>query len=233
MAKTLVILATYNEAANLEGLVREILVLADRPDVLVVDDNSPDGTGEVADRLAAESGRVQVIHRPCKLGLGTAVLAGLRWAMAHGYRYAINLDADRSHDPQVIPQLLAAMERCDVAIGSRYAPGGRIENWSFARRLISRLVNAYARFVLRTGVRDSSGAFRCYDLGALRRVDLDAVRSEGFAFCEEMLVRCRRAGLRFAELPMTFIDRRAGRSKAGLKEKVRSALALLAILFRR
>ncbi len=229
----MVILATYNEAANLEGLVREVLALPEAPDVLVVDDNSPDGTGAVAERLAAESSHVHVIHRTGKLGLGTAVLTGLKWAISRNYRYAVNLDADRSHDPQAIPQLIAAMQRCDVAIGSRYAPGGRIENWSFSRRLISRLVNAYARFILRTGVRDSSGAFRCYDLEALRRVDLDAVRSEGFAFCEEILVRCRKAGLKFAEVPIVFIDRRAGRSKAGLMEKIRSALALVAISLRR
>jgi len=233
LANTVATLATYNEAANLEGVVRELLALPEALDVLVIDDGSPDGTGALADRLAGESGRVHVIHRRGKLGLGTAVVASLRWAMEHGYRFAINLDADGSHDPQSIAGLLAAMDRCDIAVGSRYVRGGRIVNWGTGRRITSRLVNTYARFVLGTGVRDSSGSFRCYDLRALEKVDLNAVRSKGYAFFEEMLVRCRRAGLRLVEVPITFTDRQQGSSKAGLKEKVTSALALLRLTFRR
>ena len=232
MADKIALLATYNEAANIEDVVREILALPQGLDVLVVDDGSPDGTGEIVDRLAHETDRVHVIHRSGKLGLGTAVVNALRWAMERNYRYAVNLDADRSHDPQVIPNLLTAMDRCDIAVGSRYVKGGGVVNWSKGRRLTSRLVNAYARLILGTGVRDSSGSFRCYDLEALRRVDLDAIRSRGYSFFEEMLFRCRRAGLRFAEVPITFVDRRAGSSKAGLREKISSAAALLRMRIR-
>jgi len=229
MSDTVAILATYNEAENIETVITEILSLPQSLDVLVVDDASADGTGEIVDRLAVQTGRVHVIHRKGKLGLGSAIATGLKWATSKSYRYAVNLDADRSHNPASIPDLLAKMNDCDIAVGSRYVQSGRIVNWGVGRRITSRLVNAYARFVLGTGVRDSSGSFRCYDLQALQKIDLDSLRSNNYAFLEEMLFRCRRAGLRFAEVPITFEDRREGSSKAGLKEKVSSAFSLLKI----
>ena len=218
MAKTLVIVATYNEAENLRPLVEQILATEPPMDVLVVDDNSPDGTGRIADELAVQTGRVKVLHRPGKLGLGTAEIAGLRRAIADAYDFAITMDADLSHDPKYLPDLIAGMATHDLMQGSRYVPGGGVVNWPWSRRLTSRLANVWARLVLGLKIADCSGAFKCYSVAKLKDFDLDAVRSTGYSFQEEILYRCHRAGWRIGETPIIFRDRTQGRSKARIRE---------------
>ena len=224
----LAVLCTYNERGNLAPLVRAVLAADDRLDVLVVDDDSPDGTGAVADELAAASPRVSVLHRRGERGLGTATVAGLTAAVDRGYAAAVTMDADGSHRPAHLPALLALLERCDVAIGSRYVPGGGVEGWPRSRRVMSWAINVYSRAVLGLRQRDCSGAFRAYRCELLRRAEPAATRSRGYAFCEEFLHRCAAAGARIEETPITFVDRTVGRSKINARE----ALAALWTLAR-
>jgi dolichol-phosphate mannosyltransferase len=221
--RVLVTLMTYNERDNLAKLVEEIHRQVPAADVLVVDDNSPDGTGKLADELAAADRRVRVLHREGKLGLGTATLAALRYAIEHGYDYVVNMDADFSHPPRYLPGLLAGMDAGrDVMIGSRYVPGGGTENWPLSRRFISRGVNLLVRLLFRVPVRDASGAFRCYRVAMLRGADLDRVRSRGYSFQQEVLFRCHKAGAVLGEHPIVFENRRAGTSKVNAREAARS-----------
>jgi len=220
---TLVALATYNERESLPPLVDEILRHAPDVHVLVVDDNSPDGTGQWCDERAKADARLHCLHRPGKLGLGTATLDAFRYSLAHNYTYVVMMDADFSHHPRYLPALRAAMnpgpgERVDVAIGSRYVPGGGTEGWPLRRRWMSRGVNLYARLLLGLTPRDCSGAFRCYRTETLRQVPLDRVRSRGYSFQEEILWHLKRAGARFEEIPIVFTDRRLGQSKINLGE---------------
>jgi dolichol-phosphate mannosyltransferase len=219
--------ATYNERENITRLVEEILAQAPHADVLVVDDNSPDGTGRVVDELAAKDPRIKPYHRSGKLGLGTAILAAMRYAMDHGYDFVLNMDADFSHPPRNIPALLAGMDRHDVMIGSRYVPGGGTANWPWVREGISRALNGLVRVLLRTGVRDASGAYRCYRVSKLRHVRFDRIVSRGYSFQQEVLYRCRLAGGRFGETPIIFENRRAGKSKVNPKEAARSLATIL------
>lgn len=216
----LVTVCTYNERENLPRLVPAILELAPDVDLLVVDDNSPDGTGRIADEFAAGDSRVNVLHRAGKQGLGTAILAGLQYGIDHGYDFVINMDADFSHDPQYLPGLRACMDDADVGIGSRYVPGGGVVGWSGWRHFMSRGINLYARCMLGLPARDTSGAFRCYRLSKLKELDFAKVRGRGYSFQEEILYRCARIGCRFAETPIVFEDRRAGASKINWKESV-------------
>ena len=218
--RLLVTLCTYNERENLEQLVPEIQRHAPTADILVIDDNSPDGTGRYADELAARDIRIRVLHRGGKQGLGSAMLAGFRYAVSQGYDLVLNMDADFSHDPAYIPALVEAMDRADVAIGSRYVAGGGIENWGPSRRLMSHAINWYSRILLGLRTRDNSASFRCYRVSKLSELDLARVRSNGYAFVEEMLYRCRRVGCRFAEVPITFTDRRYGVTKINWREAV-------------
>jgi dolichol-phosphate mannosyltransferase len=220
--RLLVSLATYNEAGNLAALVEEVHKYVPHAHVLVIDDNSPDGTGRIADELAAKDPRVHVLHRPGKLGLGTATLAAMRYAMDHGYDYLQNMDADFSHPPRYLPGILAGMDRHDVMIGSRYVAGGGTENWPLARKAISRSVNTLVRFLFRMPVKDASGAFRCYRVSKLREARLEETRSRGYSFQQEVLFRCHKAGCRMGEYPIIFENRRAGASKVNTKEAVRS-----------
>jgi dolichol-phosphate mannosyltransferase len=224
--RVLVSLATYNERDNLQPLIHEIQAVLPTADVLVTDDNSPDGTGKLADELAASDPRIHVLHRPGKLGLGTATLGAMRYAIDQQYDLLINLDADFSHHPRYLPALLAGMKRHDVMIGSRYVPGGAVEGWPLARRVISGAVNTFARLLLRIPAHDTSGAFRCFRVSKLRQIDLDHVVSRGYSFQEEILYRCRKAGCRMGETPILFENRRAGASKVNPREAVRS-LAIL------
>lgn len=226
-ARLLVSVATYNERDNIARLIEEIHQFAPQADVLVVDDNSPDGTGRVVDELGARDPRVKALHRPGKLGLGTAIVAAMRYAQAHGYDLLINMDADFSHPPKAIPALLAGMSRKDVMIGSRYVPGGGTENWPWQREAISRALNGLVRFLFRMGVRDASGAYRCYRVAKLREVRLDRLVSRGYSFQQEVLYRCRLAGCRLGETPIVFANRRAGKSKVNPKEAARSILTIL------
>ncbi len=230
--RTLVTVATYNEMENLPRLVDEVFLVAPQAHLLVIDDNSPDGTGRWADERAEEDSRVHVLHRPGKLGLGTAIVAGMQYALEHQYDYVLNMDADFSHRPQYIPDLLAAMDRpegppVDVAVGSRYVAGGGVEGWPWRRRFMSSSINWYARILLGLPVRDCSGAFRCYRASALAKLNFDAIRSRGYSFQEEILWHLKRQGARFAEVPIVFVDRTAGRSKINTRE----ALLALWIIF--
>jgi dolichol-phosphate mannosyltransferase len=224
----LVSVATYNEIDNLPLLVEAIWQAVPTADILVIDDNSPDGTGQWCDQRAAADRRLHCLHRPGKLGLGTATLAAFAYAIQHGYDYLVNLDADFSHPPDRIPALLAAMQQADVAIGSRYCPGGRTEGWPLRRKLMSWAVNTYARWLLGLAPRDTSGAFRCYRVALLAQLDPASVVSRGYSFQEEVLWRLQRLGARFAEVPITFVERQRGQSKINRQE----AWQALRILFR-
>jgi dolichol-phosphate mannosyltransferase len=228
-SRTLIALATYNEIENLPLLVEEILRVLPDADVLVVDDNSPDGTGRWCDERAASEPRLRCLHRPTKQGLGSATLAAMRFAMERDYRVIATLDADWSHDPQFLPPLIAATERADVAVGSRYCRGGAIEGWPWRRRLASRCVNSLSRALLRLPVRDASGAFRAYRVAKLRELELESLRATGYAFLEEILWRLHRAGATFAEVPITFRQRRAGSSKINVREAASKLGTILAL----
>lgn len=223
-AGTLVTLATYNELENLPRLVAEILEVLPGAHVLVIDDNSPDGTGRWCDEAAAREPRLRCLHRAGKQGLGTATIAGMRYALEHGYQFVLNMDADFSHQPQYIPAVLAGMqaspgrEPVDVMIGSRYVPGGGVDGWPLRRKLMSRAVNFYARWMLGLKSRDCSGAFRCYRTATLARLDFGAIESRGYSFQEEVLWHLEQLGARFGETPIVFVDRRYGLSKINGRE---------------
>ena len=227
MSRLLVTLCTYNERENIPELIPAIHQFAPDADVLVIDDASPDGTGRLADELAAADPRVRVLHRSGKLGLGTATLAGFRHAIEHGYDFVINMDADFSHHPRHVPALRETMHRADVGIGSRYVPGGGVVGWGWKRKFMSRAINWYARLLLRLKTRDNSGSYRCYRVAKLRELDLNGIRARGYAFQEEILYRCRRVGCRFEETPITFEDRRHGQSKINWKETVAALWIIL------
>jgi dolichol-phosphate mannosyltransferase len=218
----LVSLATYNEKANLGPLIQDIHQFLPSADVLVIDDNSPDGTGQLADELASRDPRIRVIHRAGKLGLGTAILAGMRFSILHDYDFQINMDADFSHHPRYLPAILDGMKRYDVMIGSRYIKGGGTENWPLARKVMSWGVGTTVRLLMRIPARDTSGAFRCYRVSKLRETDLAHLWSKGYSFQQEVLYRCRKAGSKIGETPIIFENRRAGSSKVNPKEAVRS-----------
>jgi dolichol-phosphate mannosyltransferase len=208
------VLPTYNEAGNVEAFVeaaRSKLPASAR--LLIVDDNSPDGTGEIADRLAETHENVGVLHRPHKEGLGPAYVAGFRRALAGGAGLVLEMDSDFSHDPAYLPRLLEAAARADLVLGSRYVPGGGVSDWGPLRRVISRGGSAYARFVLGVEVRDLTGGFKCFRREVLEAIDLDSVRARGYAFQVEMTYRAIRAGFRVAEVPIVFRERRVGSSK--------------------
>lgn len=225
--RLLVSIATYNEHDNLGPLVKEIHLAAPAADVLVIDDNSPDGTGKLADELAAADPRIHVLHRAGKLGLGTAILAGIKYALDHNYDLLLNMDADFSHHPRYLPAILAGMKRYDVMIGSRYVAGGGSVNWPLARQLISRSVNTTVRLLMRIPAKDTSGAYRCYRVAKLRQTDLKNLLSRGYSFQQEVLYRCRKAGCRIGETPILFENRRAGASKVNPKEAIRSMTVIL------
>jgi len=208
------VLPTYNEAENLEPLVRAALAeLPADARLLVVDDNSPDGTGEVADGLAAEEERIEVLHRPRKEGLGPAYLAGFQRALEGGASSVLEMDSDFSHDPADLPRLLAAVEDADLAIGSRYVEGGSVENWTPLRKAISRGGSAYSRLVLGLSVEDLTGGFKCFRREVLEAIPLASVSSRGYAFQVEMTYRAIKAGFKVVEIPICFHERRAGASK--------------------
>jgi dolichol-phosphate mannosyltransferase len=227
--ETWVVLPTYNEAANLEPLIRSLLpILAGCCSggfrILVVDDNSPDGTGDVADALAREQPVVEVLHRPSKDGLGRAYMAGFQHALARGAARIVEMDSDFSHDPAALPALLGAVDRgADLAVGSRYVRGGGIDNWGFGRRVVSRAGCRYARRVLGVKVHDLTGGYKCFDARALRALEPGTVQSQGYAFQVELTYRALRLGLRVVEVPIRFRERRAGKSKMSLRIALEAA----------
>ncbi len=217
-----IIIPTYNEAENLPPLVAAILQLPADLTVIVVDDNSPDGSGAIADDLAARSPRVLVQHRPGKLGLGSAYRAGFDVALRGGAKRILTMDADFSHHPRYIPHLLALSRTADIAIGSRYVPGGGTLNWGPQRQALSRIANGVARLALGLSANDCTAGFRCYRRTVLEQVDLNAIRSNGYSYLVEMLYRAARLGFRIAETPILFEDRRHGQSKISQHEILRA-----------
>jgi dolichol-phosphate mannosyltransferase len=215
MIRAVLCLPTYNERENLEAMIEALGGVLDttRDRVLVVDDGSPDGTGDIADRLASELTWVSVLHRETKEGLGPAYVAGFRRALADGAELVLEMDCDFSHDPADVPRLIAAAADADLVLGSRYAPGGGTANWGLLRRVVSRGGCVYAQVVLGMRIRDLTGGFKCFRRGALEAIDLDALSAQGYAFQIETTYRVKRAGLRVHEIPITFVERRAGASK--------------------
>jgi len=221
--RAVVVIPTYNERINLSLIVPQILQQDARLDVLVVDDNSPDGTGQLADELAAADPRIHVLHRPGKAGLGKAYLAGFRWALERGYDLIFEMDADFSHDPKFLPDFLRAIEHADLVLGSRYASGVNVINWPIGRLLLSVGANEYARRITGLPLTDSTGWFKCFRRRVLEAIDFDQVRSNGYSFQIEMSFRAWKKGFRLLEIPIVFTDRVEGQSKMN-KRIVREAI---------
>jgi dolichol-phosphate mannosyltransferase len=213
LGRVVVIIPTYNERENLDPIVARVRSSVPEADVLVVDDNSPDGTGELADKLSTADQQMFVLHRPGKGGLGAAYLAGFGWALERGYSAMIEMDADGSHQPEDLPRLLSALAGADLVIGSRWIPGGTVRNWPKSREFLSRGANTYARLMLRVPVRDTTAGYRAYRAETLRAIALDTVRSQGYCFQIDLTLRAVNAGLTVLEVPITFIDRARGASK--------------------
>jgi dolichol-phosphate mannosyltransferase len=215
MPRAVLCLPTYNERENLASMIQALADVLDtsRDEVLVIDDGSPDGTGEIADRLAGEHTWVSVLHRDTKEGIGPAYIAGFRQALAAGAELVLEMDCDFSHDPADVPRLIAAAADADLVLGSRYAPGGGTANWGILRRIVSRGGCLYAQVILGLRVSDLTGGFKCFRRGTLESIDLDALSAHGYAFQIETTYRVKRAGLRVTEIPITFVERRAGASK--------------------
>jgi len=222
--RALVIVPTYNERENIARLTERILEQDDRLDILVVDDGSPDGTGAIVDELVAANPRIHVIHRAEKLGLGTAYLTGFRWALEHDYEFIFEMDADFSHDPAHLPQFLEAIEDADLVLGSRYQHGKvTVVNWPIARLVLSYSANIYARAITGLPLFDATGGFKCFRRRVLEAIDLDRVRSNGYAFQIEMSFRAWKKGFRLKEIPIVFVDRTEGESQMS-KKIVREAV---------
>ncbi|MEN0102850.1 MAG: polyprenol monophosphomannose synthase [Curtobacterium sp.] len=214
MSETLVIIPTYDEAENVRPIVaRTLAATDDTVHVLVVDDNSPDGTGDIADAIATETDRVHVLHRTVKDGLGGAYLSGFAWGLEHGYDKLVEMDADGSHHPEYLPWLIELADTNDLVLGSRWIRGGEVENWPWYRELLSRGGNLYTRLALGIAVRDATGGFRVFTRSALQRIDLDGIASKGYCFQVDLCWRALEAGLRIVETPITFTEREFGVSK--------------------
>jgi dolichol-phosphate mannosyltransferase len=211
--RALVCLPTYDEKDNVGPITEAILAATPDVDILVIDDNSPDGTGQLADAIAAREPRVHVLHRKGKEGLGKAYLAGFAWALSRGYALVLEMDADFSHDPKYLPVMLAASREADLVLGSRNVPGGGTVNWGLLRKIISRGGSLYARTILGLPVRDLTGGFKCFHRRVLEAIDLPTVECSGYAFQIELTYRAIRKGFRVREVPIVFVDRRVGQSK--------------------
>ncbi|MET0915185.1 MAG: polyprenol monophosphomannose synthase [Jiangellaceae bacterium] len=211
--RLLVVMPTYNEAATVRKVVERVRAAVPAADVLIVDDSSPDGTGEIADSLAQLDSHVQTLHRARKEGLGKAYVAGFRWGLERDFDTLVEMDADGSHQPEELPNLLAALRDADVVLGSRYVAGGRVVDWPWRRELLSRGGNTYSRIALGVPLRDTTGGYRAYRASALRRLELATVASAGYCFQVDLAWRAVRSGLRVAEVPITFVERTEGASK--------------------
>ena len=211
--RTVIVMPTYNERQNLESIAGRVRAALPEADLLVVDDNSPDGTGDIADKLAEADSHVQVMHRTDKAGLGKAYIAGFGWALERGYDVIMEMDADGSHQPEHLPALVGAVDGADLSIGSRWVRGGRVVNWPRSREVLSRGANVYIQVMLGLGVRDATAGFRAYRATTLRTISLDQVESTGYCFQIDLTVRVANAGLRIVEVPITFVEREHGASK--------------------
>jgi dolichol-phosphate mannosyltransferase len=233
MPQALIVVPTYNERDNVRAISGRFLAALPGTELLFVDDNSPDGTGTLLDELAAADPRIHVMHRAGKLGLGTAYVEGFGWGLARGYSYLFEMDADGSHDPKYLPQMLAlAEDGADVVVGSRYVPGGGTENWGLGRKLISRGGGLYARTVLGIDLRDVTAGFVCWRRAALEAINLATISSNGYSFQIEMKYRALNKGLRVVETPIVFIDRRVGQSKMSRAIFLEALLKVWGLRFR-
>ena len=208
-----VVVPTYNERDNIEIIASRVRSAVPDADLLMVDDNSPDGTGDIADKLAGEDSHIHVLHRAGKAGLGAAYIAGFRWALEHGYGAVVEMDADGSHRPEELPRMLAALAGADLVLGSRYVPGGTVLNWPKSREFLSRGGNTYTRLMLGINLKDATGGYRAFRASTLQRIGLDEVQSQGYCFQIDLALRTIRAGLTVAEVPITFAERERGASK--------------------
>jgi dolichol-phosphate mannosyltransferase len=234
MAKALIIVPTYNEAENVRGIADALLAALPPADVLFVDDNSPDGTGGIIDDMAAANPRVHVMHRAGKLGLGTAYIEGFAWGLARDYQYLFEMDADGSHDPKYLPQMLAlAEDGADVVVGSRNVPGGGTVNWGIGRKILSKGGSFYARTILGIDVRDVTAGFVCWRRNVLESLDLTGIDSNGYSFQIEMKYRALQKGFRIVETPIIFVDRRVGQSKMSRAIVAEALLKVWGLRFRR
>jgi dolichol-phosphate mannosyltransferase len=213
LGRVLVIIPTYNERDNIERITARVRKAVPAVDVLVVDDASPDGTGEVADAMAAADEQIQVLHREGKDGLGPAYIAGFRWAAEHGYDVMVEMDADGSHQPEELPRLLAALADADLVIGARWVPGGKVRNWPKRREALSRGANTYARLMLGIPLHDATAGYRAFRAATLAKIGLEEVDSRGYCFQIDLALRALRQGLRVVEVPITFVEREHGTSK--------------------
>jgi dolichol-phosphate mannosyltransferase len=211
--RIVIVMPTYNERQNLESIAGRVRAALPEADLLVVDDNSPDGTGDIADKLAEADPHVQVMHRTDKAGLGMAYIAGFGWALERGYDVIVEMDADGSHQPEYLPSLVSALSHADLSIGSRWVRGGKVVNWPKSREALSRAANIYTRVMLGLDVRDATAGYRAYRAGTLRTISLEQVESTGYCFQIDLTVRVARAGLRIVEIPITFVERERGASK--------------------
>ena len=235
--KTLIMLCTYNEVDNLKGLIPELLTFVPESTILVIDDNSPDGTSQLVADMSDKDARIRLLKRSGKLGLGTATLVGFRYAIENQFDLLVNLDADYSHGPKYVPQLMEKIRECDVAIASRYVAGGGVAGWTWRRKLMSQTINLWARCLLGLRTEDNSGSFRCFRVAKLAEVDWSRTLAKGYAFQEEILYRCRKVGCRMCEVPFIFEDRRYGVTKINVRECVTAVWVIFRLglqrLFRR
>ncbi|MFD5030599.1 polyprenol monophosphomannose synthase [Streptomyces sp. NPDC058220] len=213
LGTTLVIIPTFNEAENIKPIVSRVRAAVPAADILIADDNSPDGTGKIADELAVQDSQVKVLHRKGKEGLGAAYLAGFRWGIEHGYGVLVEMDADGSHQPEELPRLLTALKGADLVLGSRWMPGGRVVNWPTTRKLLSRGGSTYSRVLLGVPLRDITGGFRAFRAETLEGLGLDAVASQGYCFQVDLARRAVEGGFHVVEVPITFVERERGDSK--------------------
>jgi dolichol-phosphate mannosyltransferase len=211
--RVLVVVPTYNEAENIREITARVRQAVPAAEILIADDSSPDGTGAIADQLAAADPQVHVLHRPGKQGLGAAYVAGFGWAREHGFDVVVEMDADGSHAPEQLPRLLDALRTADVVLGSRWVPGGRVVNWPWRRMVLSRGANLYTRLVMGMPIRDATGGYRVYRMPVLDKIDIDSVVSQGYCFQVDLAWRAHRHGLRVVEVPITFAERERGASK--------------------
>jgi dolichol-phosphate mannosyltransferase len=221
--RALVVIPTYNEAENIRRIVPLVLEQDERIEILVVDDNSPDGTGQLADEIAGENPRVHVLHREAKQGLGKAYLAGFAWALEREYQFVFEMDSDFSHDPKFLPEFLRAIANADLVIGSRYKTGVNVINWPMSRLILSYGANVYARWITGVPLCDSTGGFKCFRREVLQTIPLDRVQSNGYSFQIEMSFRAWKRGFRLIEIPIVFVDRVQGHSKMS-KKIIREAI---------
>jgi dolichol-phosphate mannosyltransferase len=224
--KTLIIIPTYNEKENIESIIEAVFNLGLDINVLVVDDNSPDGTGNIADELSAKDSRVHVLHRKGKEGLGRAYIDGFKWALKHDFQYIFEMDADFSHDPKYVPKFLENIRECDLVIGSRYKDGVNVINWPMSRLLLSFFGNVYARMVTGIPISDSTGGFKCFRRSTLESLDLDKISSSGYSFQIEVNYMVWKRKLKIQEIPIVFVDRKSGTSKMS-SSIVKEAISLL------